>query len=148
MGVILLEISLQDHMELFNKANIFMLYNGMRITRLEPDRATVELDIVPESLNLRGAVHGGVYFTMSDCAASAAARTDGRAYVTLDADIHFLRGATQGHLIAQAVVRRRGRSICRVDVSVTDEKGQLLCDAGYSMFCTGPAPAFAPAAQQ
>ena len=148
MEVILLEINLQDHMELLNTTNIFMLHNGMRITRLEPDHATVELDIVPESLNLRGAVHGGVYFTMSDCAAGAAARTDGRVYVTLDADIHFLRGASQGHLIARAAVRRRGRSICRVDVSVTDEKGQLLCDMGCSMFCIGPAPALAPSAQQ
>ena len=135
-----METDLQTQMALTNEKNLFMLHNGIRLTHMEPDRAVAELDIAPESLNLRGIVHGGVYFTMADCAAGAAARTDGRAYVTVDADIHFLRGSSHGRLVAEARVRRRGRSVCRVDVSVTDGEGRLLCDVGCSMFCTGQPP--------
>lgn len=133
-------MNLQEQMDLVNGENHFMLYNGMRLTHLEADAATVEMDIVQDSQNLLGVVHGGVYFTMADCAAAAAARTDGRSYVTADSDIHFLRGSSEGRLSARAQVRRRGRRACRVVVSITSEEGLLLCDAGFTMYCTGPFP--------
>ena len=86
-------MDLNEHRERTNQENRFMVHNGMRLVVLEADRAVVELEVGPESLNLLGAVHGGVYFTMADCAAGAAARSGGSAYVNCDADIHVIRGA-------------------------------------------------------
>ena len=134
-------MDLNEHRERTNQENRFMVHNGMRLVVLEADRAVVELEVGPESLNLLGAVHGGVYFTMADCAAGAAARSGGSAYVTCDADIHFIRGAKSGLLRATAQVRHRGSTTCRVSVEITDGDGRLLCDVSCTMFRVDtPAP--------
>lgn len=130
-------MDLNEHRERTNQENRFMVHNGMRLVVLEADRAVAELEVGPESLNLLGAVHGGVYFTMADCAAGAAARSGGCAYVTCDADIHFIRGAKSGLLQATAQVRHRGRTTCRVSVEITDGDGRLLCDVSCTMFRVG-----------
>ena len=130
-------MDLQEQLDFANRENRFMLRSGIRVTRLERDLAVVELDAGEDSQNLFGALHGGVYFTMADCAAGAAARTDGGKYVTLDADIHFLHGVRGGKVSATAEVRHRGRSTCVVGVSITDGQGRLLSDVSCTMFRTG-----------
>ena len=117
--------------------NPFMSYNHIEIGHVERDHACVILDIVRDSTNIYNVVHGGAYFTMADCCAGLAARTDGRDYVTQDASVQFIRNTKSGRVTARSTVLNRGRTICLVEVSITDSADILLFHGVFSMFCTG-----------
>lgn len=51
-----------------NQKNSFMLHNGIQLTKMERDHAVVEADLTTWNRNLYGAVHGGMFLTMADCA--------------------------------------------------------------------------------
>lgn len=120
------------------RENPFMQYNHIKIRQVTQDSARVSLDIVRESTNIYGVVHGGAYFTMADCCAGLAARSDGRQYVTQDAAVQFVRNTGEGRVTAQAQVLHRGRRVCLVEVKITDEAGALLFNGTFSMYCIHP----------
>lgn len=123
--------------EITNRENSFMIYNGMKLTEMSEDFARVELNVLPSSKNLFGAIHGGVFFTMSDCAAGAAARSGGMRYVTLSNSFEFFRNTKSEQIRAEGFVRHRGRTICIVQVDVKDETDSVLASGTFTMFCTG-----------
>ncbi|NCC68986.1 MAG: PaaI family thioesterase, partial [Clostridia bacterium] len=123
--------------EYTNRKNIFAVHNHIRLTEVELDRAAAEMTICSDSQNPLGAMHGGAYFTMADCAASAAARSNGMQYVTLNSSFEFIRSVKEGTVCATAKVRHRGRTICLVAVEVTNEEGRLLAEGKFTMFCMG-----------
>ena len=57
-----------------NRDNSFMRHNGILLTQMEKDRAVVEADLTETNRNLYGAVHGGMFLTMADCASGGAGR--------------------------------------------------------------------------
>ena len=132
-------MGLQERMDQTNQKNSFMVYNFIRLTKMEVDSAVVELDVQPESKNLFGGVHGGVFLTMADCASGAAARSRGKRYVTLSNSFEFFRNTKEAHIYARSKVRYRGSTICVVAVDVTDNAERLLASGTFTMFCTGDA---------
>lgn len=116
------------------KENAFTIHNFMKLESAEADRAVYSLEIRRESLNPYGMVHGGALYTLADDAAGAAARGDGRLYVTQYGDLHFLDNRAKGTIRAEARVRRRGRSTVLVAVDVTDETGALLAAGEFTYF--------------
>lgn len=116
--------------------NEFMNYNHIHLKEIAPERVVTELTVVKESLNPYGIIHGGALYTMGDCAAGIAARSDGRRYVTLSSSFNFLRSGQMGDTIqAAGTIRHRGRTTCLVDVDITDTMGRLLANGSYTFFC-------------
>lgn len=126
--------------KIVNQANVFMTYNGISVVHLESDKAVVEATITPNSRNIYGRPHGGLYFTMADCAAGTVARTDGRAYTTVSSSMEFVRAAKGGTLRAVGIIRHRGRTLTTVSTEVTDEEGNLIAEGLFTMFCLGDLP--------
>ena len=118
-------------------ANPFPIYNHIQLSVLETDHVEMYVDPVPESKNYAGAIHGALLFTMADYCAATTARTDGRKYVTLDAEAHYLKNVKEGRVTARSRVVHRGRTSVLVDVSVYSEDEKLLCTARITMFCVG-----------
>jgi len=117
--------------------NSFANYNRIALVELDDDWAVTELKVQKDSLNPMGIVHGGAFYTMADCAAGMAAATDGRNYVTLSGNLSFLHSAKEGALLqASARVRRRGRTVCFVDVEIKDQNQILLASGNYIFHCT------------
>ena len=127
----------QEMLDKINQANAFMHHNHIRVVRQERDQAAVSLELCPDSLNPFGMLHGGAYFTLADCAGGAAARSDGRRYVTLEGSIHFIRAANEGTVTAQARVRSRGGTTCLVEIDIKDETERLLATGNFTFFCVG-----------
>ena len=118
--------------------NPFMAYNHIRITSIAPDgrgdyRAEVAVTLQPESMNLHGAVHGGLLYGLADCVAGIAARCDGNDYVTQSAHVNFLRNTKQGTIYALAEIVRRGRHMVVLHVTVRDAQERLLADCAVDM---------------
>ena len=103
----------------------------------ERDHAVVEADLTTWNRNLYGAVHGGMFLTMADCAAGGAARSNGMRYVTISNSFEFFRNTKRDHLIAEGRVKSRGTTLCVVEVEIRDETEKLLCGGTFTMFCVG-----------
>lgn len=119
-------------------ANAFMRHNGISVCEVTPQRSVAILDIVPESLNSYGVLHGGAYFTMADVAGGALARSDGRSHMTVSSSLNFVRPVRSGRVTATACLRHRGRSTCLISVTVTDQTGNLLACGELTFFCVTP----------
>ena len=92
----------------YEKGNPFMSYNHIQICKVDPDCCVVKVNLVAESMNLHGHVHGGLLYAMADCVAGIFARMDGRDYVTQSAHINFLHNVQSGTIFAKAEIIKRG----------------------------------------
>ena len=119
--------------------NAFALYNGIQISSPGPDLGEAGLEVGPNALNPYGMLHGGVYYTLADCACGSACRTDGRRYVTLHGEIDYIRSGRSGHVTARASVRHRGRTTCLTTADILDEDGTLRASGTVPLFCHAPA---------
>lgn len=91
--------------------------------------AEVELRAVPNTLNLYGIVHGGVWLTLADAAMGAAISTvvpAGTAVITVQSEFRWLRALQSETMRARGEVLRRGRSVNHVTVELHDPDGALL----------------------
>ena len=120
------------------KLNNYIRENGLHVTAISAQEIVMQGELTEKAKNLYGTVHGGFLFLMADSAAGILARADGRRYVTLDANIHFLRSADHGVLTARGTVVRRGRTTCIVDIEITDEEKNMLAKSTVTMYCTTP----------
>ena len=97
-----------------NRDNSFMRHNGILLTQTEKDRAVVEADLTETNRNLYGAVHGGMFLTMADCASGGAARSNGMRYVTVSNSFEFYSNSKGSHLIAEGKVKKPWKNnLCR-----------------------------------
>lgn len=109
----------------------FANHVGIKLESLEPDAATLALDYHDSVATVPGLVHGGAISTLVDTAATLASWStpDGSvpsAGTTVGMTVDFLRAARGVDLRAVARVVKRGRSLCFVDVEVTDPGGDLI----------------------
>ena len=118
-------------------ANPFPKYCRMELSVLERDHVEITVDLIPELMNYAGAVHGGLMFTMADFCAATTARTDGRKYVTLDAEAHYLKNVKSGRITAKSRLIHRGCTSVLVDVDVLSEEEVLLFTSRITLFCVG-----------
>lgn len=130
---------MEEVRELLQRKGTFAWETGVLLEIAEADRAVLVMEAEPRHQNPSGRIHGGALFTLADTAAGLAARSDGRLYVTQNADIHFIRSQSEGLLRAEGMVIHRGRSTCVVRVELTGEDGKLLATAEMTFFCVSPA---------
>jgi uncharacterized protein (TIGR00369 family) len=77
-------------------------------------------------------VHGGVYSALVDTAVGGALSTlheaaaGGVGQTTLDLNVSFLSGASEGEVFAEGRILRRGRSIAFGEATITDHQGKLV----------------------
>ncbi len=123
-----------DTIERMKNANTFSYYNHLIYDEISLDYCRMHLDIAPESRNPEGNVHGGCYFSLADSCAGGVARSDGNIWVSLDASCNFLRSIAEGRITAVGRTKRRGNTVCVVDVELFDESERLLFSAVFSLF--------------
>lgn len=115
--------SLQD-------ASAFLRAAGLVVDEITGRRVTGHLRLSPEHHTPWGVVHGGVYTTAIESAASigasAAVRDRGQVAVGLTNTTHFLRPLTAGLANVEATALSQGRTQQLWRVDITDESGRLI----------------------
>lgn len=106
---------------------------GTEILESTPQRVRLSLRITEDHLQPAGLVHGGVYATLAETAASIGAsvnvleREIGAAAVGLDNHTTFLRAVGAGATVSvEAVPHHAGRQTQLWSVSIRDERGREL----------------------
>lgn len=103
--------------------------NGFTVTEAGPDRTVVEWDVSAQHLQPNGIVHGGVYCTVVETAASVGASFwlgDQGTVVGVSNQTDFLRAVSHGHMTAVATPIHRGRSQQLWQVEITDDQDRRI----------------------
>jgi 1,4-dihydroxy-2-naphthoyl-CoA hydrolase len=116
-------VSLED-------ASAFLRVAGLVFDEITAERVTGHLQLGPEHHTPWGIVHGGVYATAIESAASVGAshavRDKGQVAVGLTNTTHFLRSLTAGRVNVEAAALSQGRTQQLWRVDITDESGRLI----------------------
>jgi 1,4-dihydroxy-2-naphthoyl-CoA hydrolase len=111
-------------------ASAFMTAAGLRLTHVGAERVEGTLDLGPEHHTPWGVVHGGVYTTAIESAASvgasAAVAERGQIAVGVNNTTDFLRSMTSGRVTVTATPAQQGRTQQLWDVRITDQDGRLV----------------------
>ena len=113
-----------------DEAGAFLRASGLTVDEISGTRVTGHLLLGPDHHTPWGIVHGGVYTTAVESAASIGAsiavRDQGQVAVGLTNTTHFLRSVTQGRVNVEATALSQGRTQQLWRVDITDESGRLV----------------------
>lgn len=120
---------------LLHEIRVFENYD---VKTAEEGHIVIDTKVVDGSLNYYGNAHGGYLFTLCDQISGLVSRSLGVNAVTLQSNINYLRA---GHLGDTLTVEGRcvhnGRTTKIVDTVITNEKGDVITKASFTMFVTG-----------
>ena len=106
---------------------------GVEAVELTDQGSKLALPFREGNSNPGGALHGGVYASLSVIGAQATARTalgmELGPFHTLGFQINYLAAAINEGVSAQARLLRRGKELCFVEVTVTSESGRDVSHA-------------------
>ena len=108
----------------------FVAHAGLVVDEVAAERVTGHIDLGPEHHTPWGIVHGGVYATAIESAASIGATTAvhdrGQVAVGLTNTTHFLRSLSAGRVDVEAVALYQGRTHQLWRADITDQSGRLI----------------------
>jgi uncharacterized protein (TIGR00369 family) len=115
------------------RTNLFWRYLGIEVVDARPGWVRLRVPIRDEIRNAAGApVHGGVYSALVDTAVGGALATlheasaGGVGQTTLDLNVSFLSGASEGEIFAEGKILRRGRTIAFGEATISDREGKTI----------------------
>jgi acyl-CoA thioesterase len=113
---------------------------GMRIVRIGPGEARLEMPVRPSMANGHGICHGGFVFTLADSAFAFACNSRNQRMVAQQGAVTFIAPAQVGDTLTAHAreVHLRGRGGI-YDVSVTNQAGERIAEfRGHSRSIPGP----------
>jgi 1,4-dihydroxy-2-naphthoyl-CoA hydrolase len=113
-----------------DQVGAFLDVAGLIFDEITGTRVSGHILLGPEHHTPWGIVHGGVYATAIESAASVGASTavrdQGQVAVGLTNTTHFLRSVTAGRVNVEATALSQGRTQQLWRVDITDESGRLV----------------------
>lgn len=105
----------------------FAKAQGIVLEEATPTSVSVSLVVRADQTNFHGGTHGGVVFSLADCAFSLASNAYPDAAVAIDAHMAFTAGTGVGDkLVAVASELTRGRTMATYRVEVTRPDGRTI----------------------
>jgi len=102
----------------------------MRLLELSQGYSKVAMKLRPEYTNFNGLVFGGIIMAVVDEAFAYATNSLGSTNVASQFNIHFISKAdVNDELIAECRVVRSGRRVCISEMTVANQKGNLIAKA-------------------
>ena len=121
----------------------FLKLVGLRIEQTSGDRVVLTCPVTPDLHQPFGLVHGGVYATLAETAASVGGSLwfgDQGKVVGVSNHTDFLRAVRRGELRAEATPLARGRTTQLWQVEIVDEQGRLIAHAKVRLQNLSEAP--------
>jgi uncharacterized protein (TIGR00369 family) len=120
-----------DLMRQFLPTSPFVGHLGMRLTDVQPGRATLVMPFAERLITIGTTVHGGAIASLIDTAAMVAAWSEAEVTgnprgSTVALTVNYLTAADGEDLQATASVLRRGRSLVYLDIEVRGASGKLV----------------------
>jgi acyl-CoA thioesterase len=111
--------------ELF-AADVYAKALGAELISVTDDELVVALDVEDRHLNFLGGGHGGMVFSLADCAFSLASNSAGPVAVAIDTHMVFTAAARTGNrLTATATELSRGQQLGTYHIKVVRDDGRV-----------------------
>jgi acyl-CoA thioesterase len=110
--------------------NPFLDFFGITIIELKDGYARFKMPVRPEYLQGAKAMQGGLIVALADETIAHAMMTQlssDEGLTTIELKSNFLAGVSDGELIANATVFKKGQSLVIGDCLVTDNKEKSVC---------------------
>ncbi len=112
------------------RGSAFVKAAGLHLTHVAADRVEGHIDLGPEHHQPYGIVHGGVYASAVETAASVGATVAALARGQIAVGVHnstdFIRSTTTGRVLVTATPIQQGRTQQLWEVAITDTEGRLV----------------------
>ena len=106
-------------------SDVYATSLGIELEEVTPDRLVVGMTVEDRHTNFVGVGHGGMVFSLADCAFALASNCEGETALAIDAHIAFTAAARPGsRLTAVASEFSRGRSLATYTIEVTRDDGR------------------------
>ena len=123
-----------EYLNLVNSRCEYNKYNHIYTTDIGPDFSVVEAELRPESLNPLGMAHGGFVYSLCDVAAGALVSQFAPKFVTLSANMSYLRPSQGTRLRAEGRLVKKGRTVSVVDTFVYDDQNRLTARGTFEIY--------------
>ncbi len=117
-----------------NKKEGFIFSNNYELVEVNDDYCIIDGKITDSSYNPFGFAHGGYIFGLADTCAGVLASTDGRAAVTTNGTILYIKKATGNKIIAKAVFLKKGKALSNIEVEIKDDENNLISKVIFEYF--------------
>lgn len=112
---------------------------GIEYDRISRDVCECHLTAEKKLCNPFHILHGGVYYTVMDQLAGSMAALTGKAGVTLDSSVNYMKSARLGETVRCRMESVHiGRSIGVYEAKCYGEDGALQCSGTFHIFFTQP----------
>ena len=128
--------AVRRHEEIVAEGRHIIDQMGMRDVECSAERYVVEMDPLPETSNVRGAIQGGIIMTLIDVAAGKLVLEliDGGHAATADMTVHFLAPVIVGPARAEARATKIGRRTIVTQTEVWDVGRHRLAATATATF--------------
>jgi acyl-CoA thioesterase len=100
---------------------------GVELVSVTDDEIVVGITVLPRHVNFLGVGHGGLVFSLADCAFSLASNEAGDRAVAIDTHLVLTAATKPGDLLRASVVETsRGRTLGTYRVDVSREDGRKV----------------------
>jgi len=101
---------------------------GIRLDEVDDESITIEMDLDESHHNFAGSTHGGVLFSLADCAFSLASNVPGGLAVAIDTHLAITAPTQAGEtLVARVEELTRGRTLATYRVVMTRAGDGRVC---------------------
>jgi acyl-CoA thioesterase len=116
-----------DRVEEMLSADAYARSLGVELVSVTASEIEVALDVMDSHLNFLGVGHGGMVFSLADCAFSLGSNSAGDRAVAIDTHLVLTGGAEAGDRLHAVVTETtRGRTLGTYRVTVTREDGRVV----------------------
>lgn len=113
-----------------DRVNPFLDFLGIKLEELRDGYARFRMSVRPEYLQGAKSMQGGLIAALADEAIAHAIMTQlspEEGLTTVEFKSNFLAGVSDGDLIAEATVFKKGKSLAIGDCLVADHRGKNIC---------------------
>ncbi len=108
-------------------ADPYIASQGFILEEVHDDGVSVAAIVRPDQTNFQGSTHGGVIFSLADCAFSLAGNAYSESAVAIDTHMVYTAPSKVGdRLVATATEMTRGRTLCSYRVIITRPDGRTV----------------------
>ncbi|OAM88586.1 PaaI family thioesterase [Termitidicoccus mucosus] len=110
----------------FFKNDRYAALSGVELLEAAPGAAKARMEVRDMHLNAGNVVQGGAIFTLADLTFGAAVNAYGNWAVSVETSIRYFQGVSTGTLFAEARAVHVHRKLATFEVTVTNEKEELI----------------------
>jgi acyl-CoA thioesterase len=111
----------------------FREHLGVKVIEVKDGYAKVSLKITKNHTNSLGAAHGGVIFSLADCAFAEASNFGENVAVAVQVNINFLKPAFEGDtLTAEAVRVSDGKTLGLYHITISKQDKKIAVFSGLA----------------